>query len=142
MSEQVKCGRGHESARSMWNCPVCTDHHTDSVHILKRALERARSGIANKKIWKSEYGESYAVQEVKGIDEALLSVKQLEDGDLKPIAFKKKWVAIEVEGLIQKCDEGDVSGDERDTILDDLLRVCIKHGCSFGGSFNMIEDGR
>ena len=33
LQERVRCNRGHETARALWNCPACTDP------ILKRVRE-------------------------------------------------------------------------------------------------------
>lgn len=37
----VRCNRGHESPRALWNCPVCTDPILDAVRRgdLERALD-------------------------------------------------------------------------------------------------------
>lgn len=48
--ETVRCHRGHESDRRLWNCPVCTDHHIEVIAELIQSVEG--QGVAIDELFK------------------------------------------------------------------------------------------
>jgi len=71
-SELVRCHRGHESDRRLWNCPVCTDHHTEVIAELLARLEVAIDWLADK-------GVPADHAEAKRIHAAIAKAKRLRD---------------------------------------------------------------